>query len=129
MSLENSNDTIGNRTRDTPVCSVVPQPLRHRAPVAYSTVNLLCVTTFFHYISTSQYLFQQLRYNKKSVVLYICDIPPACFALRCPSSASWSMFLRNVGINPYSCTESKARNYYLPTEIAAYPDMREGCRL
>jgi hypothetical protein len=32
MSLKNSNDTIGNRTRDMPVCSVVPQPLRHRAP-------------------------------------------------------------------------------------------------
>ena len=24
MSLKNSNDTIGNRTRDLPVCSVVP---------------------------------------------------------------------------------------------------------
>ena len=24
MSLKNSNDTIGNRTRDRPVCSVVP---------------------------------------------------------------------------------------------------------
>jgi hypothetical protein len=32
MSLKNSNDSIGNRTRDLPVCSVVPWPLRHRAP-------------------------------------------------------------------------------------------------
>jgi hypothetical protein len=32
MSLKNSSDTIGNRTRDLPVCSVVPQPLRHRSP-------------------------------------------------------------------------------------------------
>ena len=32
MSLQNSNDTIGNRTRDLPVCSVGPYPLRHRAP-------------------------------------------------------------------------------------------------
>ena len=24
MSLKNSNDTIGNRTRDLPVCTVVP---------------------------------------------------------------------------------------------------------
>jgi len=28
MSLKHSNDTIGNRTRDLPVCSVVPHVLR-----------------------------------------------------------------------------------------------------
>jgi hypothetical protein len=26
MSIKNSNDTIGNRTRDLPVCIAVPQP-------------------------------------------------------------------------------------------------------
>jgi len=26
MSMKNSNDTIGNRTRDLPTCSAVPQP-------------------------------------------------------------------------------------------------------
>jgi len=26
MSMENSNDIIGNRTRDLPACSAVPQP-------------------------------------------------------------------------------------------------------
>ena len=26
MSMENPNDTIGNRTRDLPTCSAVPQP-------------------------------------------------------------------------------------------------------
>jgi len=26
MSMKNSNDTIGNRTRDLPTCSTVPQP-------------------------------------------------------------------------------------------------------
>ena len=35
MSPKNSNDTIGNRTRDLPVCSVVPQPLRYGAPRSY----------------------------------------------------------------------------------------------
>ena len=29
MSMKNSNDTIGNRTRDLSVCSVVPWPLRY----------------------------------------------------------------------------------------------------
>ena len=32
MSLKDYNDIIGNRTRDLPVCSIVPQPLGHRAP-------------------------------------------------------------------------------------------------
>jgi len=26
MSMKNSSDTIGNRTRDLPTCSAVPQP-------------------------------------------------------------------------------------------------------
>jgi hypothetical protein len=33
MSMINSNDTIGNRFRDLPICSTVPQPLRHRVPL------------------------------------------------------------------------------------------------
>jgi hypothetical protein len=30
--MKNSNDTIGNQSCDLPVCSAVPQPLRHRVP-------------------------------------------------------------------------------------------------
>jgi hypothetical protein len=30
MSMKNSNDTIGNQSRDLPVCSTVPQSLCHR---------------------------------------------------------------------------------------------------
>jgi len=34
MSMKNSNDNIGNRTRNLPVCSAVPQPTASpRAPV------------------------------------------------------------------------------------------------
>jgi hypothetical protein len=32
MSMKNSNDTVRNQSRDLPVCSAVPQPLRHRVP-------------------------------------------------------------------------------------------------
>jgi hypothetical protein len=33
MAMKNSNDTIGNRTRDLPTCRAVPQPTaRHRVP-------------------------------------------------------------------------------------------------
>jgi hypothetical protein len=33
MTMKKSSDTIGNRSRDHPVCSAVPQPLRHRVPL------------------------------------------------------------------------------------------------
>ena len=34
MSMKNSNDTIGDRTRDLPACSAVPQPTAPpRAPM------------------------------------------------------------------------------------------------
>jgi hypothetical protein len=33
--FKKSNDTIGNRSRDLPVCRAVPQPLRHRVPPPY----------------------------------------------------------------------------------------------
>jgi hypothetical protein len=32
MSMKNSNDNIGHRSRDLPICSAVSQPLRHRVP-------------------------------------------------------------------------------------------------
>jgi hypothetical protein len=32
MSVKNSSDTMGNRNRNVPACSAVPQPLRHRVP-------------------------------------------------------------------------------------------------
>jgi hypothetical protein len=35
MSMKKSSETIGNRTRDLPDCSAVPQPLRHRVPHIY----------------------------------------------------------------------------------------------
>jgi hypothetical protein len=54
MSMKNSNDIMGNRFRDFPVCSAVPQPLRHRVPLfndvlyqLYIYVNYLRVYLFF----------------------------------------------------------------------------------
>jgi arginine/lysine/ornithine decarboxylase len=40
--MKNTNYTIGNRTHDLPVCSTVPQALRHHVPrytVMYSQQN------------------------------------------------------------------------------------------
>jgi hypothetical protein len=48
MLMKNSNDTIRNRSRDLPVCSAVPQPLRHQQRVPpphthmYTLNNMTC---------------------------------------------------------------------------------------
>ena len=42
MLMKNSNDTIGNRTRDLPSCSAVPQPI---APPRTLTNNGSCSNT------------------------------------------------------------------------------------
>jgi hypothetical protein len=51
MSMKNSNGTIGNRSRDLPVCSAVPQPLRHRFPphlkVVCTYLNMIFLCTAF----------------------------------------------------------------------------------
>jgi len=36
MSMKNSNDTIGNGTRDLPACSAVPP----RAPIAFTVAEM-----------------------------------------------------------------------------------------
>ena len=42
MSMTNSNDTFGNRTRDLPACSPVPQPTApSRDPDEHSTTQIL----------------------------------------------------------------------------------------
>ena len=49
MSMKNSSDTIGNRTRDLPVCSAVPQttvpPLLVMC-VTHFSVLVMCVAHF-----------------------------------------------------------------------------------
>jgi hypothetical protein len=69
LSMKNSNDTIGNRSRELPVCSAVPQTLRHRAPAVFigsSVVKGRNVDTAAH----------RPRYH----TLY--DIPPIRFVFR-----------------------------------------------
>jgi hypothetical protein len=45
--MKNSSDTIGNRSRDLPVCSAVPQPMRHRvSPVVIVPTIILIISNF-----------------------------------------------------------------------------------
>jgi hypothetical protein len=50
MSMKNSNDTIGNRLRDLPVCSAVPQPTGPPAacPTAYNRQSVIVFSLFMY---------------------------------------------------------------------------------
>jgi hypothetical protein len=48
MSMKNSNDTIGNRTRDLPACSAVPQPT---APPRSKDIYLFICSSMLEYNS------------------------------------------------------------------------------
>jgi hypothetical protein len=48
MSMKISSDTIRNRTRNLPVCSAVPQPLRHRVLIYYYYCYILITYIFVH---------------------------------------------------------------------------------
>jgi hypothetical protein len=39
--MKDSNDTIGIRSHDLPVCSAMPQPLRHRVSRVCKIFNLV----------------------------------------------------------------------------------------
>jgi hypothetical protein len=45
MSMKNSNDAIGNRSRDLPVCSAVSQLLRHHVPPPKNKIGFLSAAT------------------------------------------------------------------------------------
>ena len=61
--MKNSNDTIGNRTRDLPACSAVPQPT---APPAACPILLLCpcINTSISYVPSPVMLEKSVFGNK-----------------------------------------------------------------
>jgi len=65
MSMKISNDIIGNRTRDLPACSAVPQPTASpRSPnkLTYNVENYTCVllntsqNIYFFFVDVSHFL-------------------------------------------------------------------------
>ena len=60
MSMENSNDTSGNRTRDLRACSAVPQPTAPPRVPSYSSTNRNLVGT--------------LRFMSKKTAMLLCKI-------------------------------------------------------
>jgi hypothetical protein len=66
--MKKSSDTIGNQTHDLPVCSAVPQPLRHRVPL------LSCVTGTIQVAEGSMLVNQGLYYHSTLHILRNYDV-------------------------------------------------------
>jgi hypothetical protein len=67
MSMKNSNDTIGNQSRDLPVCSAVPQPLRYRVPPGIQRENEI------KFMKATQGFFLS---GNNIHILHICTVGP-----------------------------------------------------
>ena len=93
MSPKNSNDTIGNQTRDLPVCSVAPSPLCHRAPNSDFNGTQIFSTDFQKNVQISNFMkihcFRGEIYSRSKIREvavkkhnYICrhnNLPTTCF--------------------------------------------------
>ena len=74
MSMKNSSDTIGNRTRDLPTCSIVPQPtVPPRAPAKFWDSLQFAHVFFLQYYF--QFIIQLLSFH---LVLCTRAFPEVC---------------------------------------------------
>ena len=69
FQLKNSNDTIGNRTRDPPACSAVPQ-LRHRVPPDWDSYKQ--TTIQYNYIKSTRMCFILMAWRWPSYAETCC---------------------------------------------------------
>ena len=65
MSMKNSNDTIGNRNRDFPTCSAVPEPTE--PPFHCSEFSSFCNS---YHLFTLPFLSKQTRHGKNIISFY-----------------------------------------------------------
>jgi hypothetical protein len=96
MLMKNPNDTIGNRTRDLPVCSAVPQPTVVQVKTCYVSVifNHLPHTSFSVQFLVPNYQ-SKLRHIPAAVILFIVlfyEYEPDVYFFTV--SLSWCILLR-----------------------------------
>jgi hypothetical protein len=98
MSMKNSSDTFGNRTRDLPVCSAFPQPnALPRAPRFYSHIKI------------------KMRFSKLPFLLtQIFEKSRKCFSRRCKKICGHGAFWRwGEAPSLYPCS----RRQYVSSEL------------
>jgi hypothetical protein len=118
--MKNSSDTIGNRYRDLPVCSAVPQPLHHRVPWCPNNTDIyiyiyIYVTIFF---SCFMILFAPSSLICSSFRIWLIDgigsVSWKPMTLRLIVSNSVWSHIKYFPLFWYSARWSVKRNYILP---------------
>ena len=95
MSLKNSNDTIGNRTRDLRTCSAVPQnQLRHRVPPmfrgrVFNGESIRCRKRVV------QYLYKETTYDERLVL-------SRYFSLHDKTSRNYSLLIMSGNLEEHT---------------------------
>jgi len=91
MSIKNSNDTVGNRTRDLPACSAMPQPIPPpRAP------TLKGVIEFYVLLTVHPCTILQINPARCTILLGIFISLLYMFrATMCPSSGEITVSMRH----------------------------------
>jgi hypothetical protein len=74
MSMKNSNDTIGNRNRDLPVCSAVPQPTEKMGVGGNNNtvVTTMTLTTVLLETLTAARIHKNASYFTEPAVPLLC---------------------------------------------------------
>jgi hypothetical protein len=66
--MKNSNDPIGNRTRNLPACSAVPQPtVPQRAPSVYCGLDYYVHYSALHYVTLT-------RMSTRRMIIILCCV-------------------------------------------------------
>ena len=105
---KNSNDTIGNRTRDLPLCSAVPQPT--------ALPRALCWLQWVSDMQDRKTEHQGSRRSWRNVWEQNCTLL-GCYAVNSINSLTTfrdklQVLSRPLKLRPTGCTETSVRNYY-----------------
>ena len=97
MSMKNSNDTIGNRTRDLPTCSTVPQPsaLPAACPLLGCVFRIIILLHYIHYTK----IWHEKPTDVTISILFIYRRISTCFGPTGPSSGEFTqLFMSRSGL-------------------------------
>ena len=134
--MKNSNDAIGNRTRDLPACSAVPQPTAPpRAPVVWgSYINITAKINYSHFVTTilSVWLQFQMRMKQFIVDEILVKLPKYTYefifqsipvlALECGRHITAKSLFHHVDMNQplkHKCLNGEKKND--DTSVPHYP--------
>ena len=108
MSMNNSNDTIGNRTRDLPTCSAVSQPTapQHTPPFKRYIMTLSLKPLYF----PSKFQFESQSHSLAKSTCQLCSTVRMLFCENCHSQTMQSrhqQLFHVLNVRQFLCTPQR----------------------